>query len=268
MLGEQVNDRRGVRTLFLVATVSLACTFDGGPRSTAAGQPPEPGKADDPETSGTSNDSSTGESGVTTEPTPDPTGESTTQSSTSSAGVEGTDETSTSAAPGSSGDRPDVDCVQSITVTQHAQDAELTPPMVLGESMGIPYAFSDVQGAGEIRFTFQVSCPSNYRVFGRVRDDDPSTHQCCDPDSFEVQAPGGVTTTWFYGCDTEQPGFSWVALKSGTGVGSCEETTVLMLPLSAGTHEITLHNREPAYGQARAGIASLTLTNDPDYTPG
>ena len=263
-----------MRTVFLVASGLLACSLDEGSGITATqgnvalgttadgdastGRPPEGG-------------SSVSEVGTeSSQSTTDASGDASPSSAGSDPSETSTDAgaTSTTAGSSSSGDGSQVDCSAPITVTQHAQDAELVEPMMLGQHLGVSYAFSDAANAGEVRFSFELPCPSNYRVFGRVRDDDPGTHACCDPDSFDVQAPGGITTTWYYGCDTVSEGFSWGALEADNGATNCDGTSLLTLTLSAGIHEIILRNREPNEGDARAGVATLTLTNDPAFVPG
>jgi len=109
-----------------------------------------------------------------------------------------------------------------------------------------------------------------FRLFGRVRDDVPGTGDGDgdgDPDSFDVEGPEGLVHSWFYGCDTVTAGWTWAQVEAGVGGGSCSETLGVMVPLSAGTHEFTLRNREPAVGNAHAGISELLLTNDPNYAP-
>ncbi|MGH1344834.1 MAG: hypothetical protein ACRBN8_24955 [Nannocystales bacterium] len=182
--------------------------------------------------------------------------------STSTSAGETTGDTSSA----SSGSAP-VDCTIPITLTQSAADATLFEPMQLGTFQGSEYAFSPNEGAGAVRFTFDVACPSTYRLFGRVRDDDPGTHGCCDPDSFNVEGPGNLQHTWFYGCDTQFAGWSWARVEAGENAFDCGETVGVTVPLSAGSHDFTLRNREPAEGGAHAGISELVLTNDPSYAP-
>ena len=143
----------------------------------------------------------------------------------------------------------------------------LFSPMQLGTFQEIEYAFSPSENAGGIRFSFEVDCPSTYRLFGLVRDDMAGTSGCCDPDSFRIEGPEGLDDIWFYGCDTDAAGWSWLQMEAGEDAVSCDQTAPLLLPLSAGLHEFTLRNREGADGRAVAGIAEVVLTNDPDYAP-
>jgi hypothetical protein len=88
-----------------------------------------------------------------------------------------------------------VDCTTPITLTQTAGEGTLSGPMQLGMFEGSQYAYSLEQDAGEIRFRFEVACPSTYRLFGRVRDDVPGTGPE-DPDSFDVESPNGLSLSW------------------------------------------------------------------------
>lgn len=161
---------------------------------------------------------------------------------------------------------PDVDCATPITISQFAANAEIVPPMTMGEFMGVPYAYSEASNSGEIRFSFEVECPSNYRLYGRVLDVEPSTNNCCDPDSYDLEGASGPVS-WFYGCGTSQPGWTWVQVGDGSAVQNCDEVVPLIMTLSPGKHEFTLRNRESNYFEAHAGIAELLLTNDPQYVP-
>ena len=159
------------------------------------------------------------------------------------------------------------DCAEPRVLSVLAEDAELIPPMQLGESMSVPYAYSTVANAGGAVFTFDVDCPSMYRLLARVRDDDPGTNSCCDPDSFVVQGPEGLDVLWFYGCDTSSAGWTWARVESGQLGQTCDDTVPILVGLTPGTHQFTLRNREPGYFDAVAGVAEVVLTNDPDYTP-
>lgn len=254
----------------LVTLVIAGCTFES-----AAGQP-QPFEAAETGASvpGTSSGATTTglpgttSSTQTSEDDSDPVSDtvssgdpSTTSSSSSGEDPQGSTGEETSSTSGSP-----VDCTVAITLTQTAGEATLVNPMQLGTFQGVQYAFSLNEGAGAVRFTYEVACPSTYRLFGRVRDDVPGTGNG-DPDSFYVEGPGGPEHTWFYGCDTATPGWSWAQVEAGEGVANCGETVGLMLPLAAGVHEFTLRNREPAVEGAHAGISELVLTNDPTYTP-
>ena len=266
-----VVDCAGVRSAVgLLALVIVGCTFESGSgqlppfENTQTGEPVEGSSGGDTTTGPPASPTST----VTSQGEPDPTndagssgGASISTSSSGDAGEVTGDETSSSSGGGS------VDCTIPITLTQTAAEATLFKPMQLGMFQGSQYAFSLSQGAGAVRFSFDVACPSTYRLFGRVRDDNPGIHECCDPDSFDVEGPGGLEHTWFYGCDTTTAGWTWAQVEAGENAASCGEAPGLLVPLSAGTHEFTLRNREPAEGGAHAGISELVLTNDPTYSP-
>ena len=253
----------------LVTLVIAGCTFES-----AAGQP-QPFDAGETGASvpGTSSGATTTGLPVGTSSTQTSEGESDPASDAGSSGDPSTTSSSSSGEPeGSTGEEASstsgspVDCTIPITLTQSAGEATVVNPMQLGTFQGVQYAFSLNEGAGMVRFTFEVACPSTYRLFGRVRDDVPGTGSG-DPDSFYVEGPGGPEHTWFYGCDTATPGWSWAQVEAGEGADNCSEPVGLMLPLAAGVHEFTLRNREPAVEGAHAGISELVLTNDPTYTP-
>lgn len=255
----------------MIALAVAGCSFDtAGPGST-----PTPGQG---ETSGPMQPS-TSSSG---DPVEDSSGEDDTAPATTAEGPQTTtgsgtptsSNSSTTAEPdASSSGEPEVDCTIPITVTVAAADAELVAPMELRERDGVVYAASDIFNGGSAAFAFDVACPSSYRLFGRVLDMDPGTHNCCDPDSFDVDGPfdgdqgfGGIS--WYYGCVTESAGWSWAQVSAGEFNATCSELSPTTSMLSAGTHTFTVHNRESSWQGAHAGIAELVLTNDPDYEPG
>ncbi len=261
--------------------LALGCSFDTGSATAVAeatGVPPGEGGSSgggstgmldaDPETTSPAPGTSTMPSGTTEAATtgPDRPSDATTgpDPETTTGGTADGDESSST----STGDveRP-ADCSAPVVFSQTVDEAEVFEPMTLGTYLDVDYAYSDSLNAGAIRFTFEVECPSMYRMFARVRDDAPGVNNCCDPDSFEVEAPG-QSGDWFYGCDTlqEPAGFSWQAVEFPNGT-SCDDTELVLLDLSPGTHEITLRNRESNYFEARAGVAELVLTNDPGFTP-
>lgn len=248
----------------------VGCTFE-----TASGVPqPFEGAETGDSVPGTSSGETTTGGPVGTSSTQTSEGESDPTSDAVSSGDPSTTSSSSSGDPqGSSGEEETsstsgspIDCTVPITLTQTAVEATLVNPMQLGTYQGIQYAFSLNEGAGAVRFTYEVACPSTYRLFGRVRDDVPGTGNG-NPDSFYVEGPGGPEHTWFYGCDTATPGWSWAQVEAGEAATNCSEPVGLMLPLAAGVHEFTLRNREPAVEGAHAGISELVLTNDPTYTP-
>ncbi len=272
MISGCLADRDAVRRAAVsIAALLAACAFDGladsGP-NLEAGQSSSTGAEGSSGSSGGrgTTDAQTGSAGssTSTPPAEDDSGlpETTASATTSS---EDTGEATTGGSDETTG--PDVDCTIPVTMSRSAADGELFPPMMLGEYQGATYAFSEQADAGAIRFTYTLACPSNYRLYARVRDDDPGTSNCCDPDSFDVEGPDGLDVSWFYGCDTESVGWNWVQLESGVLGGTCNEPTPLVLRLSPGEHAFTVRNRESNYFEARAGIAELILTNDPTFSP-
>lgn len=255
-----------------LAVCVVGCSFESG-----SGQQPSleggPGTTSGPGSSSSADPSTTAKQGSSSEDsassdTPD--SETGSVPPTTTAGEEtgehGTTSTSGSREGGSESG-PDVDCSEPRVLSVLAEDAELTPPMQLGEYMSVAFAFSEASNAGDAVFTFEVDCPSMYRLFARVRDDDPGISNCCDPDSFVVQGPGGLDVSWFYGCDTTSVGWNWARVEAGELGQTCDETTPVLIPLTPGTHQFTLHNRESNYFDAVAGVAELVLTNDPEYAP-
>ncbi len=267
-----LSDGPGVRrAASLLVLAVVGCTFD------SASDPPPAFEAGDTGSSVTGSlGDTTGGPELGTSSTSTSAGPSDTASDAASTGGVTEGETSTSVASGeeegttgevaSSTSEGPVDCTTPITLTQTAAEGTLSGPMQLGMFEGSEYAFSLEQNAGAIRFTFEVACPSTYRLFGRVRDDVPGTGPG-DPDSFDVEGPDGLFDSWFYGCDTLNPGWTWAQVEAGKGLGSCNEPLGLMVPLSADSHDFVFRNREAAVGQAHAGIAELVLTNDPSYAP-
>ncbi len=254
-----------------------ACSFDstgGGGSPTLEDEdeddgPEDEGQGESAESPGESmtsaaNSSTSGDSGPppTADPTSGPPPEDDGEASTQARGSTTTDPSGTTEQP------EPVDCSEAVVLMQSVQDAEVFPPMVLDQSSaGTPYAASGQAGAGAVRFTFDVACPSTYRLYARVWDGWAGVHDCCDPDSFEVEAPG-VEANWFYGCDTETQGFTWLAVKGGQPDQGCSQAQAVTFELSPGQHEITFRNREGAYEGAVAAISELVLTNDTDYQPG
>lgn len=253
----------------LLAVVVAGCTFESGAVQSQPLDPAETsGSVSSTSSGGTSGGprpgttaalTSEGESGPSDDAVSSGDPKASSSSSGEPDGVTGEPTTGTTGTP--------VDCTVPITLTQTVAEAELFKPMQLGNFRGTQYAFSLSAGAGHARFTFDVACPSTYRLFGRVRDDSAGTSSCCDPDSFTVEGPNNLQHTWFYGCDTEVPGWTWAQVEAGENIETCGKTSDVMVPLPAGTHAFTLGNREPAYMGAHAGIAELVLTNDPSYTP-
>ncbi|MEM6295585.1 MAG: hypothetical protein AAGA54_30205 [Myxococcota bacterium] len=261
-----------------LVALALGCSFETGSEVGATGvteAAPEPGGS----TSGESSTGTSGEDPGMTGPEPGTTAlpdGTTAPATTNPEGSTGpgpvtttTDDSAESGEPASSSgeDERPVDCSDAVVLSRTVDDAELFEPMMLGTHLDVDYAYSDSLNAGAIRFTFEVECPSLYRMFARVRDDVPGVNNCCDPDSFEVEAPG-QSGDWFYGCDTlgAPAGFSWQPVEFPTGT-TCDQTELVLLDLSPGIHEITLRNRESNYFEARAGVAEFILTNDPTFSP-
>lgn len=249
-----------------------ACSFDtvgGGGAGLPDPVDSSSGSGADADVSGSSTSGAmTSGPGMTTQTPPDDdTGAPTPESTTSGAPTSSGSGTTEGDVAGETYTEPDVDCSEPIALTVSAAEAELFPPMALQDYGGASVASSGSFNAGAIRFSFEVECPSMYRLFGRVRDDDPGVHNCCDPDSFEVEGPGGVDIDWFYGCDTSQAGLTWAPVEVGVLGGDCSDPEPLLVPLTAGTYTFTLRNRESDYLGAVAGIAELVLTNEPDWEP-
>lgn len=200
----------------------------------------------------------------------------TTQDSETADATDSQPPTSSSSSGDGSGDTTSdvVDCSEPRTFVLSASEAELTDPMVVTEYQGVGVASSSTTGIGSISFKFTVDCPSTYRVYGYVRDDWPGVHNCCDPDSFFFQDPMGEQGTWYYGCDTTKSasGMSWVRLEDGADVTDCPDTVPVEYVLSPNEYSITLINRENQHfgatnNGAIAGIATLVVTSDPEYSP-
>lgn len=265
-------DRWQVRSVAgLLALVAVSCSFEVG---AGVPQPFEDGESGEASSTSSSTGGTASGPPAGTTSTLTSQGESDPPSESVSSGASTSSSSSSSESDADSGDETGetsgvtpVDCTIPITLSQTADEATLFKPMQLGTFQGSPYAFSLSEGAGAVRFTFDVACPSTYRLFGRVRDDDPGTHSCCDPDSFNLDGPGNLTHTWFYGCDTSVAGWTWAQVEAGESAPNCAAAAGVMVPLSAGLHEFTLRNREPAQGGAHAGISELVLTNDPAYQP-
>ncbi len=217
--------------------------------------------------SSTSGATTSGPGATTQTPPGDDTGVPTPESTTSGTPTDPENGTTEGDVAEDSSTGPDIDCSVPVELSVSAAEGELFAPMALQDYGGTSVASSGSFNAGAIRFSFDVECPSMYRLFGRVRDDDPGVHNCCDPDSFEIEGPGGVDIDWFYGCDTSQAGLSWAPVEVGVFGGDCSEPQPLLVPLTAGTYAFTLRNRESDYLGAVAGIAELVLTNDPNWEP-
>lgn len=264
-----------VRWLGGALALVAACSFESGGSAGAglpgSGSEPSTGSGDSADTSGSSTGAAmTGGASMSTQPAPDDddgSGPPPPESTTSGEPPESETSQSESGADGETTTGPDIDCSVPVVLSVSASEGELFPPMSLQDYAGATVASSGSLNAGAIRFSFDVECPSNYRLFGRVRDDDPGVHNCCDPDSFDVEGPGGVDIEWFYGCDTFQAGLTWVPVEVGVFGGTCDDPEPLLVPLTAGTYAFTLRNRESDYFGAVAGIAELVLTNDPDWEP-
>ena len=248
-----------------------ACSFDsftGGAGSPNPAGSSSGSEAGDETTTSSTSGAMTGGASMTTKPEPeDDSGSPSPESTTSGDATDPKGETTEGVVDDDTSTGADIDCSKPIVLSQSAAEAELFPPMALDDYAGAPVASSSAFNAGAIRFSFDVECPSMYRLFGRVRDDDPGVHNCCDPDSFDVEGPGGADIEWFYGCDTSEAGLTWVPVEVGVLGGDCGDPEPLLVPLTAGTYEFTLRNRESEYFGAVAGIAELVLTNNPDWEP-
>lgn len=128
-------------------------------------------------------------------------------------------------------------------------------------------ASSPSANQGTVDFTINVPCSDNYILWGRVVDQYVGAHDY-DPDSFFVNAGGLGEVTWIYGCQTDGNQFKWSWERVQQNFNSsCNGPAAVTVPLAAGTHHIVLRNRESENDGARAGIARLIVTNDPNFVP-
>jgi hypothetical protein len=267
IMAERAPLRRLMR-IALPAALGLAsgCFFEDPP----AIDPPGASTGDEPETSGTSTTSMPGEDGTSsTSGTVDdgtslePDGGSTDPSSASDGSSSGGDEPSTGEP--STGEP----CNAELPSIHWASDAVLTDPMMLTTAIYLPgmpqMAYSSTAEAGTITFAFELACPATITVQGLVWDYSEGVEPA-NPDSFYATIDGlpAPELEWAYGCATEGLGdesWSWQPLASVTRNGCATEP--FEVELAAGTHELTLRNREAGSGLDIAGIAAIVVTDDP-----
>lgn len=275
----------------LVATV--ACTFDasgfGEPpgRTTGGAASGEAGTTGTGAGTGGVTDAGTGTSagGLTGSGTQEPPVPSTTEgalsegttgesTSTTTTGPEtsSTGEMMTSAAETTTSTTGPPACdgmfVKQITLVA---DATVAPPMTTQVSMmgEGTVAFSGVAEQGTVTFGFEVPCTGAFAVWGRVLDHEPGVENY-DPDSFYVHADDQAEAGWFFGCQTQgQPAaYQWLRVQTGAQGSPCDQQVPLTVGFTAGSHTITLRNREQQdNGGNVAVVARLLIVHDPSYTP-
>ena len=160
-------------------------------------------------------------------------------------------------------------CAGPSTFKFDADDGTVTAPMVVVDVDGLgPAAYSTQANAGDISFTIDVQCPGTYFVHAQVLDAWSGVHSCCDPDSYDVQWPGG-SGSWFYGCQTPSDGWHWLPVMHVDQGADCGEAATIQLELEAGEHTIGFHNREGEYTdwETVAAIANVVITNDAALDP-
>lgn len=249
--------------------------FSGGLSNTCVPTAPVDDDDDDPHSSSSSttsqdsdqNSSQDSSPGSDPDPDPDPGDDPTLPDTWSTSGS--TSDSSEETGPmDMEFDVPPVpgECPTLVTIERDVIDATIAAPMSLRTIDGVTVAGSLVSNSGSVTFDFPIDCSGFYRVFGYVYDD-VAGGSCCDPDSFFVQAPGGVDTLWSYGCDTITDGFSWVEMTASDGARFCSQNFPLAIELQSGVHSITFTNREAGDINAFAAIASVIITNDLDFVP-
>lgn len=164
-------------------------------------------------------------------------------------------------------------CGEQVTITLLAlvEDAEVTSPMekkLSDQDEGI-VASSPTAFVGTVTFTLEIPCAGTYRAWGRVYDALTGVNPD-DPDSFIVSADDAPEFDWRYGCQTTNgdPLYTWQQILQHVGE-TCDEQP-WPLELTAGTHTITLRNREAesmGNQKFRAGIARILVTSDLEYVP-
>ncbi|MEM7158586.1 MAG: hypothetical protein AAF799_37445 [Myxococcota bacterium] len=225
-----------------------------------------------------------------TSPGTDSTGVTMAGSSTSTGGADETqgDELATSTSEGSTSEADDSTSSSSgpdpVTGTDTeaceptepdtllwAEDALVLPPMELREAIYLPgkpqMARSLLAEMGSVTFGFELECASTVTIFGLVWDIAQGT-QPDNSDSFLVSVDGQPEELWEYGCQTEGLGdmaWAWLPLEAA-GPMDCSPT-MMSFELEAGTHELTLRNREQGVGEDFAAIAALVVTDDPSFDP-
>ncbi len=252
--------------LILLAALCASCFTDAGTQT---------GTATSTDTTGTPTTGTDTGTDAGTEPTgaAGTTGESSSSAATTDAGTTTATTATTSSDTGTTTTGTGESCNgAAINVLLLAGDAVAVAPMMkLMSMMGEgTIAASDVAEEGTITFTAQLPCGDSYAVWGRVVDTIPGVNEK-DPDSFYMRADDGSERGWFYGCETTElpAGYSWRRLRAGSGEGmGCVIAEDWTLDLSAGTHTITLRNREATGMNGSAAVARLLVTNSLDYVPG
>lgn len=162
-------------------------------------------------------------------------------------------------------------CADHVPLLALVEDAEVTSPMekkLSDQDEGI-VASSPIAFVGTVAFTLEIPCTGTYRVWGRVYDALTGVNPD-DPDSFIVSVDDDPEFDWRYGCQTRNgdPLYTWQQIVQHPGE-TCDEQP-WPLGLSAGTHTITLRNREAesmGNKKYRAGVARILVTSDLEYVP-
>jgi len=135
---------------------------------------------------------------------------------------------------------------------------------------GLPLmARSYAADAGSASFSFELACPTTVSFLGLVWDYQAgATPQNPDSYYFSVDGLPVPEAVWAYGCTTTglaDQTWSWQQVSSWTMM-DCDSTP-FEVELAAGTHEITLLNREAGGGIDAAAIIAIVVTEDPSFDP-
>lgn len=279
-----------------LAALLLACSFDASglgevPSSVADGSSTGgsagTGSTAGPATTGTPPDPSTSTAGLTGTGTGDDststgpidpgtttgTGDLTTTADASTSSTTAPDDTTTTTT-GTTTTTTTTGQQPCDTFEKHIElvaDAVVIPPMVTTVSQvgeGI-VAYSTQAESGLVTFTFDVACPGQYAVWGRVLDAEPGVNNY-DPDSFYPRLDLAPEVGWYYGCQTGglSDGYHWLRVRAGIEGAPCQDGVPWTLDLAPGTHAITLRNREQMDGGGNvAAVARILVTRDLNYVP-
>jgi hypothetical protein len=112
--------------------------------------------------------------------------------------------------------------------------------------------------AGKATFTFNVTVPGKYLVWGRViapADASNSFHASMDTDTVDNDATDNVSTIWDLPISAT---WTWVKLNTRLAAGNADA----LLDLTAGSHTFYLNFREAA-----SQLDRLIVTNESTFTP-
>ena len=129
-------------------------------------------------------------------------------------------------------------------------------------------AFSRKPEMGVVNFPVAPPCAGPVAVWARVQDLEAGINDK-DPDSFYPRVDDEAETAWLYGCQTyDMPaGYHWLRVRAGVPGEKCNTFTDWSPQLGAGSHTISLRNREGQSGMAVAAVARLLVTSDFNYVP-